>query len=272
MTHSVRHDHQQGGTVLTDGDHDREVAPVQIAIVTGAHQGIGAAIARRLGHGGSGFVVTCVDVQDASATARAIEESGGHAQALRLDVTDPDAWATVVDSVLQRHGRIDVLGNVAGRLARGTDTAVDLSLDDWELVTGVNLKGVWLGMRAVLPAMVAAGSGRIVNISSLAAFKGQPNLLAYSTTKGGVVAMTQQAAVEYAVSGIRINAIAPGVVDTPILGDMTDEMKATYADAHLIKRLASADEVAALFEYLIGPDASFITGHTYRLDGGASIS
>jgi NAD(P)-dependent dehydrogenase (short-subunit alcohol dehydrogenase family) len=240
--------------------------------VTGAHQGIGAAIARRLGRAGSGFLVACADIQDASQTARAIEGSGGHGQAQRLDVTDPDAWTRLVDSMLDEHGRIDVLGNVAGLLARGADTAADLSLDDWDLVTGVNLKGVWLGMRAVLPTMVAAGSGRIVNISSLAAFKGQPNLLAYSTTKGGVVAMTQQAAVEYAGSGVRINAIAPGVVDTPILGDMTAEMKATYADAHLIKRLATADEVAALFEYLVGPDASFITGHTYRLDGGASIS
>ena len=261
---------EKGPHELTDTTTSVDVH--EVALVTGAHQGIGAAIARRLGRRDGGYALVCADIRDPGATADEVVAEGGRAIAVHLDVTSPQSWADAVAAAVDAYGRIDVLGNVAGLLARGSDTALDLSLDDWDLVTSVNLKGVWLGMRAVLPAMVAARSGRIVNMSSLAAFKGQPNLLAYSTTKGGVVAMTQQAAVEYAASGVRINAIAPGVVDTPILGSMTDDMRATYADAHLIKRLATADEVAALFEFLVGPAASFITGLTYPLDGGASIS
>lgn len=243
----------------------------QVAIVTGAASGIGRAVAHALG--ARGATVVCADISTSRATTVGeILDMGGAALDHELDVTSSSSWSALVRSVLDSEGRVDVLGNIAGVLARGTDTAVDLSEDDWDKVIAVNLKGYWLGMRAVIPAMLINGCGRIVSVASLAAYKGQPNLLAYSTSKGGVIAMTQQAAVEYAPQNILINAIAPGVVETPILGEMTDEMKSVYADAHLIKRLGTPDEVAVMFCYLAHPNTTMVTGQTFRIDGGASIS
>lgn len=250
--------------------HSAELAD-RVAIVTGAASGIGRAVAHALGSRGA--TVVCADVSTRRAvTAAEIQDLGGTALDHELDVTSLSSWSALVSSVVASEGRLDVLGNVAGVLARGADTAVDLSEDDWDRLISVNLKGSWLGMRAVIPAMIDTGAGRIISIASLAAYKGQPNLLAYSTSKGGIVAMTQQVAVEYAHQNILVNAIAPGVIDTPILGDMTSEMKSVYADAHLIKRLGTPEEVAAMFCYLTHPDTSMVTGQTFRLDGGASTS
>lgn len=243
----------------------------RVAVVTGAASGIGRAVANALATRGATVVSADISSQR-DVTVREIEERGGLAMSHELDVTSASSWSTLVDTVLDARGRIDILGNVAGVLAVGADTATDLTEDDWDRLMAVNLKGCWLGMRAVIPSMLRTGQGRIVSIASLAAYKGQPNLLAYSTSKGGLISMTQQAAVEYASADILVNAIAPGVIETPILGDMTSEMRSVYADAHLIKRLGTAEEVADLFCYLVHPNTSLITGQTFRIDGGASIA
>lgn len=249
--------------------HDHHELDGQVAVVTGAARGIGRAIAHAVA--ARGAVAVCADITSPDETVAAIVEAGGVALPHRFDVRSSAQWSELANLVTEQYGGVDILANVAGVLAPGTDTATELDEDAWDLIISINLKGCWLGMRAVIPSMIERGGGRIVSLASLAAIKGQPGIFAYSTSKGGVVAMTQQAAVEYVDHGILVNAIAPGVVETPLLGDMTPEMRATYSDAHLIKRVGTVDDVAELFCYLVKPSTTFVTGQTFRLDGGASI-
>ncbi len=242
----------------------------RVAIVTGAHQGIGSAVAIRLS--AAGVSVWCADLNDCGATVATIRSAGGSAEPIELDTTSSAGWSSALFRMAAGGRRPEVLINVAGVLARGKDTVEELTDADWDFVCAVNLKGLWYGMRAVLPGMVAKGWGRIVNVSSMAAFKGQPGLLAYSTTKAGVVGMTQQVAVEYAQRGITVNAVAPGVADTPILQSLSEELKQEYANNHLIKRLVQPAEIAELIAYLVGEPAGIVTGQTFRIDGGATIS
>jgi NAD(P)-dependent dehydrogenase (short-subunit alcohol dehydrogenase family) len=242
--------------------------PNTVAFVTGATQGIGRATAERLAT--DGIHVACADIQDTANTVKAIEAAGGSAEPVSLDVRSAQAWADAISSVLARHGRIDYLANIAGVVNMlSEDSVVGLTEEAWDNVLDTDLRGPWLGMRAVIPSMINNGGGRIVNISSLAALRGLPNLASYSAAKGGVVALTRQAAFEYAKHNILINAIAPGTIDTPILADITPEMKQANADAHLIRRLGRPDEIASMVAYFF-QEGSFLTGLTYPVDGGWS--
>lgn len=237
-----------------------------VAFVTGATQGIGRATAERVA--ADGVHVVCADIQETATTVKAIEAAGGTAESVSLDVRSAAAWEEAVSGVLDRHGRIDYLANVAGVVNMvSEDTVVGLTEEGWDYVIDTDLKGPWLGMRAVIPGMIDNGGGRIVNISSLAALRGLPNLAAYSAAKGGVAALTRQAAYEYGPHNILVNAIAPGTIDTPILGDITPEMKEANAAAHIIKRLGSPEEIASMVAYLFR-EGSFLTGVTYPVDGG----
>jgi len=239
-----------------------------IAFVTGAAQGIGRATAERLA--ADGAHVVCADIQETEATVKGIAAAGGSAEPVWLDVRDAAAWTEAVAGVLDRHRRIDHLANVAGVVNMiSEDTVVGLTEQAWDDVIATDLKGPWLGMRAVIPSMIDNGGGRIVNISSLAALRGLPNLASYSAAKGGVAALTRQAAFEYADRNILVNAIAPGTIDTPILGDITPEMKQANAAAHLIKRLGRPEEIASMVAYFFR-EGSFLTGLTYPVDGGWS--
>ena len=147
------------------------------------------------------------------------------------------------------------------------DTVEALTEDCWDKVIGTNLKGSWLGMRAVIPHLRAAGGGRIVNTSSLSSTRGVPGLAAYSTSKGGIDALTRQAAAEYAADGILINAISPGTIRTPLLAAQTEEFQRANAANHLIKRLGETSEVAAMAAFLL-TEGSFVTGAVLSVDGG----
>ncbi|KAA9166329.1 SDR family oxidoreductase [Amycolatopsis acidicola] len=234
------------------------------ALVTGATQGIGRATAERLA--ADGAHVACADIQDTADTVKAIEEAGGSAEVIALDIRSAGDWSAAVEHL----GRVDYLANVAGVVNMiSEDSVVGLTEEAWDHVLGTDLKGPWLGMRAVIPGMITRGGGRIVNISSLAALRGLPNLASYSAAKGGVAALTRQAAFEYAEHNILINAIAPGTIDTPILGDITPEMKQANANSHLIRRLGRAAEIASMVAYFFR-EGSFLTGLTYPVDGGWS--
>lgn len=238
----------------------------KIAIVTGAAQGIGQATARRLA--ADGAHVIAADLQDCQVTLKEIEDAGGTAEAVPLDVRVADEWAAAVAGVLDRHGRVDALANVAGVVNMiSEDSVVGLTEEAWDNVVGTDLKGVWLGMRAVIPSMIAAGGGRIVNISSMAALRGLPNLASYSAAKGGVISLTKQAAYEYGPHNVLINAIAPGTIDTPILADITDEMRQANANAHIVRRLGRPEEIASMVAYLVR-EGDFLTGEIYPVDGG----
>ncbi|MGN7227281.1 SDR family NAD(P)-dependent oxidoreductase [Dietzia maris] len=241
----------------------------KVVIVTGAASGIGQATARRLVS--EGAVVYAADINDVGETVDSVDNSGGGSiTPVELDVRSADSWVAAVERVTKDHGGIDALANIAGVVNMiSPDSVVDLTEEAWDHVLNTNLRGTWLGMKYVIPHMITRGGGRIVNISSMAAKRGLPNLASYSASKGGVIGLTQQAAYEYGDQGILVNAICPGTIDTPILGDITPEMKAANANAHIIKRLGTADELASMVVYLMR-EGSFLTGEIYPVDGGWS--
>jgi NAD(P)-dependent dehydrogenase (short-subunit alcohol dehydrogenase family) len=243
----------------------------KVALVTGAAQGIGEAAARRFAR--EGATVVCADIQERVAeTAEAIRSGGGSAMHVVMDVTRSIDWDDTVERTVSEFGRVDLLANIAGVVALdGPDTVVGLTEERWDHVVGVDLKGVWLGMRAVIPVMIDHGGGRICNVASMAALRGLPNLAAYSAAKGGVAALTRQAAIEYAPHNVLVNAVAPGTIDTPILAGVQPEHLADFAAAHAINRLGQPGEVAAMMVHFFSPDGDFLTGQLYPVCGGWSV-
>jgi len=242
----------------------------QVGLVTGAASGIGEAVALRLG--AEGATVVCLDVNNASFTAKTITEDGGSAESAIMDVTDAPRWAQITDDVAARHGRIDFLVNVAGIAVMDpnvADTVVTLTEEWFDRVIAVNLKGSWLGMRAVIPHLQAGGGGRIVNISSLAATMGVPAMTAYSASKGGIEALTRQAAADYGPHNILINAVSPGVTKTPLLAAQSEEFKQANAAKHMIDRLGEPAEIASMVAYLL-TEGGFATAAVMAVDGGWS--
>lgn len=250
--------HQPGSTRL-DG---------RTVIITGAASGIGRGVAVRAA--GEGAHVVCVDLQDCEATSVAdIRQQGGSVESVVMDIRDAAAWDTLLDRV-SAPGPVYGLANIAGIVnRRGPDTVMELVEEHWDEMVATNLTGVWLGMRAVLPGMIAQREGRILNISSMAALRGKTNLASYSAAKGGVAALTRQAAIEYADHGVLVNAIAPGTVDTPILEGTTQEMQEASAQAHAIKRLGKPSDIAAMALHFLDPEhGSWLTGQVMPVDGG----
>ncbi len=243
----------------------------KVALVTGAAQGIGEATALRFAR--EGATVVCADIQPcAQSTADRITQDGGSASAIQMDTTKAADWDRTVSEARERYGRVDLLANIAGVVALdGPDTVVGLTEERWDHVVGVDLKGVWLGMRAVIPSMIEQGGGRICNVASMAALRGLPNLAAYSAAKGGVAALTRQAAIEYAADNVLVNCIAPGTIDTPILAGVQPQDLATFASSHAVNRLGQPGEVAAMMVHFFSDDGDFLTGQLYPVCGGWSI-
>ncbi|MDA4105778.1 SDR family NAD(P)-dependent oxidoreductase [Mycolicibacterium holsaticum] len=230
-------------------------------IVTGGGSGIGRATALTFARRGA--LTHVVDI--AAATDTAAEDPGdgllvGHA----MDVRDAEAWTALVDRV----GRIDGLALVHGVVARERDTVLEIGLPEWERLHAVNCTGTWLGMRAVLPAMINAGGGAIVCTSSATAIGGTTGLAAYVASKGAVISLARQAAIEYARAGVRVNVVAPGVIDTRLVANAPPRFIESVRRSTPLGRAGSVDEVAAAIRFLISDDASFITGHVLPVDGG----
>ena len=243
----------------------------KVAIISGGVQGIGQACAKRVAEEGGTVVVA--DKQDDPTTVEQITSAGGEARHVVMDVRRREDWQRTVQETLDAYGALDFLGNVAGVVNMiSEDSVVGLTDEAWDTVIDTDLRGVWLGMQAAIPEMQKRGGGKIVNISSLAALLGMEGLASYSAAKGGIIALTQQAAYTYAKDNILINAIAPGTIDTPILKDITDEMREQNANSHLIKRLGRPEEIAGMMAYLFSTDGDFATGLTYPVDGGWSVN
>lgn len=236
------------------------------ALITGAGSGIGRGTALRAA--AAGMNVIAIDVKQADDTVAAIRADGGHATAVSMDVREPGQWAIVVEQALSAHGRIDLLANVAGVVSVDPDEAAVQTDAGWDRVIAVNQTGVFYGMRAVLPAMIDAGGGAIVNVASVAGVVGMPGVFSYSASKGAVIGMSRQAATTYAPNGIRINVICPGIIATPMLGDITDQLRAHCEEATPMARLGAPDDIAATLLHLATPEAAFITGQVISIDGG----
>lgn len=246
----------------------------KIAIVTGGGAGIGKRISEVLATRGAAVAVLDVDKDSAVATAEGITAASGEAIAIRADVAQDSEVHDAVQSVLHTWGRIDVLVNNAGIVRVGSVT--ETSEKDWDLVLAVNLKGVYLCSRHVLPLMVEAGGGTIVNIASAAAIGSAPGLAAYSASKAGVANLTRGMAKEYGPSGVRVNCVLPGTIPTAIhrafySEEEAEETLAEWAKNKPLQRNGTTDDIAATVAFLASDEARFITGALLPVDGGATI-
>ena len=240
----------------------------RVAIVTGAGQGMGRAVAMRLSAEGARVVANDVNEEAAARTAKRIQEAGGEAIAVAGDVTSSGDVANIVDAALDRYGRIDILVNNAGVL-RPTKV-IDIEEDEWDWVIAVNLKGTYLCSRAVLPAMRKVGWGRIVNFSSTAG-KSTSTVggAHYTAAKAGVLGFTRHLAREAAAYGVTVNAVCPGLIDTEMVrGTIPDEQARAYADSFPIQRMGEPSEVAELVAFLASDRAAYITGASLDINGG----
>jgi NAD(P)-dependent dehydrogenase (short-subunit alcohol dehydrogenase family) len=239
----------------------------KVAMVTGAGSGIGEAIARRMAQEGATVVVADINEKAASKVASGIEKDGGIAVAVQQDVGDPTSVEKSVAFALDKFGQLDVAVNNAGITGDLAPTA-DYSLEGWDKVIAVNLSGVFYGMKYQIPAMLRSGGGSIVNIASILGSVAARDSAGYNAAKHGVVGLTKTAALEYAPQGIRVNAIGPGYIDTPLLQNLDREVYDGLVGLHPIGRLGRAGEVAELALFLASDRASFVTGSYHLVDGG----
>jgi NAD(P)-dependent dehydrogenase (short-subunit alcohol dehydrogenase family) len=239
----------------------------KVAIVTGAGSGIGEAIARQLGQRGARVIATDIDEDAARRVATQIEEEGGEALWMKHDVASPEAAEEAVRLAEETFGGLDMAINNAGIGGELTPVA-DYGIEAWNRVIAINLSGVFYGMKYQIPALERAGGGAIVNMASILGSVGTAHASAYVAAKHGVVGLTKTAALEYSSRNIRINAVGPGYIDTPLLDALDDDTRAALVGLHPAGRLGNSDEVAELTLFLLSARASFITGSYHLVDGG----
>ena len=237
----------------------------KIALITGAARGQGAAEAQLFADEGARVYLTDVLDEEGEATAAAIGEAASYHP---LDVREEEAWTTIVEEILDAHGRLDVLVNNAG-IFRVMPTALTSEADYREIID-INQVGTFLGMRAVIPTMVGAESGSIINISSVAGLQGAAGTMAYSASKWAVRGMTKVAAKEVAPFGVRVNSVHPGIIATPMMSEASPEGTIIDRVVHAIPmgHVAQADDVANLVLYLASDESRYSTGAEFVVDGG----
>jgi NAD(P)-dependent dehydrogenase (short-subunit alcohol dehydrogenase family) len=246
----------------------------KVTVVTGAASGIGRVTAMALAAEGAPVVIG--DVNEAGAVvAEEITSAGGTSRFVRADVRSWDDVARLIGTAVDAHGRLDVMVNNAAVAIPGS--AGSMSEDEWSSVLDVNLSGVWRGMRLAIPEMRKTGGGSIVNVSSVQSLVGFVGWAGYAASKGGINALTQQAAVEYAPEGIRVNAVVPGTIMTEmnerIMAEAPDPgaQMVEWTSMHPVGRVGRPEEVANAVVFLASDESSFVTGTLLRVDGGMVV-
>lgn len=239
----------------------------KVAMVTGASSGIGRAIAILYALEGAKVVVSDIDEKGGNDTLALIKNNGGDAIFIKADTSSAAENKTLVEQTVQHFGGLHIAVNNAG-IAGPLSTVAEYPLDGWNRVIGINLSGVFYGMHYQIPAMISFGGGSIVNMASILGKVGTKGSPAYVAAKHGVIGLTEAAALEYAESGIRINAIGPGYIKTPLLNILDDSTLNLLKGLHPMGRLGEPEEVAELALWLNSDKASFVTGSYYNIDGG----
>jgi NAD(P)-dependent dehydrogenase (short-subunit alcohol dehydrogenase family) len=247
----------------------------RVAIVTGAASGIGRATALALAREGARVALADVDDAGGSDTSEEIQRAGGVALFQRTDVGSTDDVRELVQATVGRFGRVDILVNNAGVAIGGSVT--EISEEDWNRVLNVNLTSMWRGMHFAIPEMLKTGGGSIVNTSSVQGSVGFVGWAGYAASKGGIDALTRQVAVEYAPRNIRVNAVIPGTIMTPMNERIVREspngaeIEAGWLAMHPVNRLGTPEEVANAIVWLASDESSFVTGECLRVDGGMIV-
>jgi NAD(P)-dependent dehydrogenase (short-subunit alcohol dehydrogenase family) len=245
----------------------------KVALVTGGSSGIGRATALAFAKEGAKVVIASRRVDTGEETARMIKDAGGEAIFVRTDVSKASEVEALIKKAVETYGRLDFAFNCAGIEGPMTMTA-DTTVEDWDRVIGTNLKGVWLCMKYEIQQMLKQGCGSIVNMAGTFGLMGSPKFSAYSASKHGVLGLTKSAALEYARQGIRINAVCPGSIRTPLTERITGgnpQVEAQLAASHPVGRIGDPEEVAEIVLWLCSDAASFVIGHAMVVDGGWSV-
>lgn len=238
----------------------------KVALVTGGSSGIGKATALAFARAGANVVIASRRVTEGEQTVHEICERGGDAIFVKTDISKASEVEGLMNQTIEFYGRLDYACNNAGTFVMGR--LFELSEEEWDRTINANLKGIWLSLKYQIPIMLQQKGGVIVNMASMSAIIGNPGVSIYSASKGGVVALTQSAAIEYAASGIRINAISPGVIRTPMVDDIPTPLLEDIQSKHPIGRLGKPEEIADAVVWLCSDKASFVTGHNMVIDGG----
>ena len=240
----------------------------KVAIVTGAGSGIGEASAKRFAE--EGAAVLAVDIRQAKVNdvAEAINTEGGHAIAFGANVAEADDVEAMVAEAVDKFGGLDVLFSNAGTIRPGT--AVELSVDEWDLVMAVNVRSVFLGAKYAVPAMIERGGGAIVNTASISGLHGDGGAVCYAASKAAVINLTRALSTDHAPEGIRVNAICPGTIETPPVKRMMEDPRALEVNlaAHSVGRLGLPEEIASAAVWLASDQSSFVSGEHLVVDGG----
>ncbi|MBL7872511.1 MAG: SDR family oxidoreductase [Cyclobacteriaceae bacterium] len=236
-------------------------------IITGAASGIGKAAAELFATKGANVVVSDIQESEGIKVVNNIIAKGGVASFFKTDVSNPEEMEALVNFALKTHRKLDIAINNAG-IGGELNPIAEMSIEGWQKVINVNLNSLFYGMKYQIQAMLKNGSGSIVNISSILGSVGFAGSAGYTSAKHGVVGLTQTAALEYSAQNIRVNAVGPGFIETPLLSVLDEEMKKQLAALHPIGRIGKSEEVAELIFWLASDKASFVTGSYYPVDGG----
>ena len=241
--------------------------PERVAIVTGAARGIGFAVAERLSRAGARMVVADVDERSALAAVDRLREGGAEAVEAVADVTRPDEVEAMVERAIDLFGGLDILVNNAG--ITGSDAPLsEVTDEDWERVMGLNLTATFYCCRAAISRMRERRAGAVVNVASISGKEGNPNMIPYSVSKAGVICLTKALAKEVVDDGVRVNCVAPAVIETPLLEQLGPEVIEYMTSKVPMGRMGRPEEVAAVVHFLASDDASFVTGQCYDASGG----